>query len=168
MIENKQHVARKLRAQGFEWAEIAWHLASSLSSVKRWVNPGFRDRNLLAGRKWRLLNKARKDETHKRWRNGMGRFRVALANIRAMAKRRGYAPCHASDHQVASAFTGRCHICRAPESTLTRRLAIDHSHVTGQFRGWLCQPCNTAMGIVDRNRGQFERYMRTADSEALT
>jgi hypothetical protein len=27
----------------------------------------------------------------------------------------------------------------------------DHCHRTGKFRGWLCSPCNTALGMVYDN-----------------
>lgn len=28
------------------------------------------------------------------------------------------------------------------------RLSLDHCHDTGVFRGWLCQPCNTSIGVL--------------------
>lgn len=28
------------------------------------------------------------------------------------------------------------------------RLSLDHCHDTGQFRGWLCHPCNTSIGTL--------------------
>ena len=30
-------------------------------------------------------------------------------------------------------------------------LEIDHCHITGQFRGWLCLDCNTTLGRMDDN-----------------
>jgi len=39
-----------------------------------------------------------------------------------------------------------CDICdKQPEN---ERLYFDHSHATGQFRGWLCRHCNSALGLV--------------------
>lgn len=32
-----------------------------------------------------------------------------------------------------------------------RRLNADHDHVTGIFRGWICWPCNTAIGALGDN-----------------
>lgn len=31
----------------------------------------------------------------------------------------------------------------------TTRIAYDHCHKTGKFRGWLCMKCNTALGLVN-------------------
>lgn len=28
------------------------------------------------------------------------------------------------------------------------KICFDHSHNTGAFRGWLCSPCNTALGMA--------------------
>jgi len=38
----------------------------------------------------------------------------------------------------------RCEICAG-----TIKIAYDHSHATGEFSGWLCMKCNTALGLVD-------------------
>jgi hypothetical protein len=29
------------------------------------------------------------------------------------------------------------------------RFHLDHCHSTGAFRGWVCQPCNTGIGVMD-------------------
>lgn len=29
------------------------------------------------------------------------------------------------------------------------RMAYDHCHKSGKFRGWLCMKCNTALGLVN-------------------
>jgi len=36
-----------------------------------------------------------------------------------------------------------CELCGG-----TTRIAYDHCHATGKFRGWLCMKCNTALGLV--------------------
>lgn len=38
-----------------------------------------------------------------------------------------------------------CECCGLPA---TRTLHVDHDHTTGEFRGWLCQQCNCALGLV--------------------
>lgn len=39
---------------------------------------------------------------------------------------------------------GNCGICGG-----NTRIAYDHDHKTGEFRGWLCIKCNTALGLVN-------------------
>jgi len=44
---------------------------------------------------------------------------------------------------------GKCAVCRRPERTARNTLlAVDHDHVTGQFRGLLCSHCNRAIGLL--------------------
>lgn len=45
---------------------------------------------------------------------------------------------------------GVCAICKRP-CPRHSRLAVDHCHTTGMIRGLLCQPCNTAIGLLDED-----------------
>lgn len=42
-----------------------------------------------------------------------------------------------------------CELCGGTNPT--KGLALDHSHATGNFRGWLCDPCNTGLGFFRDN-----------------
>ena len=42
--------------------------------------------------------------------------------------------------------SGCCAICGIAATSLTRRLAVDHNHVTGKVRGLLCCHCNPLLG----------------------
>lgn len=45
----------------------------------------------------------------------------------------------------------RCEICGVLGSDLKKGLCFDHNHATGEFRGWICGRCNTALGLVKDN-----------------
>jgi hypothetical protein len=60
----------------------------------------------------------------------------------------------------------RCECC----STLldSKLLHLDHNHLTGQFRGWLCRACNTGLGALGDNIEGLERalhYLRKQDEQ---
>jgi len=38
----------------------------------------------------------------------------------------------------------KCELCDKE----TNKIYFDHNHKTGKFRGWICQHCNTALGMV--------------------
>jgi Recombination endonuclease VII len=43
-----------------------------------------------------------------------------------------------------------CEICRRLPSA-KKRICLDHCHLTGKFRGWLCDSCNRALGLFQDN-----------------
>ncbi len=45
--------------------------------------------------------------------------------------------------------TERCELCGNAQTH--KILCLDHCHATGRFRGWLCDPCNTALGLFRDN-----------------
>lgn len=43
-----------------------------------------------------------------------------------------------------------CNICgKLPAETKEKRLVIDHNHTTNIIRGWLCDPCNGRIGVLE-------------------
>jgi hypothetical protein len=42
---------------------------------------------------------------------------------------------------------GKCGICTKALTKELRGYAVDHNHETGNVRGLLCNPCNTALGL---------------------
>ncbi|MDE2096982.1 MAG: hypothetical protein KGL39_07035 [Patescibacteria group bacterium] len=39
-----------------------------------------------------------------------------------------------------------CELCGIEAVFVERGLRLDHNHVTGEFRGWLCNACNLGLG----------------------
>jgi len=84
---------------------------------------------------------------NKQWHDNADRFVIALQTSARHAKKHDYEPCTADLREIRSAFTGFCDICGVEEGD--KKLLLDHSHVTGNFRGWLCRKCNSMLGFVN-------------------
>lgn len=59
-----------------------------------------------------------------------------------------------------------CEICGRPPGK--HRLALDHNHASGKFRGWLCHNCNVSLGLFADNPVWLERaaaYVRRDGEE---
>jgi len=101
-------------------------------------------------REWRKRNSTKMQNYMKKWRSNRDRFEVALARSQQDSRVKGYAGCSATVDEIREAFTGKCQnpACGIPEEECTVKLHMDHDHVTGQFRAWLCHRCNTVLGYV--------------------
>jgi len=55
-----------------------------------------------------------------------------------------------------------CDICNKPISLSDFDMCLDPDHLTKQFRGWLCQKCNQKLGIFEKHKEKFERYLNKA------
>jgi hypothetical protein len=56
----------------------------------------------------------------------------------------------------------RCQCCRE-----VRELCLDHDHITGDFRGWICKSCNAGIGRLGDTLAGVEaafKYMRRCAS----
>lgn len=73
---------------------------------------------------------------------------------------------------MLAAQNGSCAICGAtsPRSKNSKRMFVDHCHVTGRIRGLLCSPCNTMLGLATdsptRLRAAAEYLERLSTSPA--
>lgn len=104
-------------------------------------------------RRWRAKNpESGRRSAHK--------FRIAhpeRATEYAWRRNRFPAPTRAS--------TGICECCGRRENR--RTLSLDHNHLTGEFRGWLCNRCNCGIGLLDDTLGGLLRavaYLQANDS----
>ena len=86
-------------------------------------------------RTWRKNNLERAAANSKRWRiNNPEKHRAA--------RRRA-----AGIPEPTRPMPTNCECCGALPKK--KALAADHNHRTGIFRGWLCLPCNVALGMVE-------------------
>jgi hypothetical protein len=79
-------------------------------------------------------------ESRRKWREGhprehrgrhvKNRYRIGLDEYEALA----------------SVVGGKCPICGEPPTAPLKTLDLDHDHVTGRVRGFLCRGCNLALG----------------------
>lgn len=53
---------------------------------------------------------------------------------------------------------GVCELCGGKNKT-GRKLALDHDHVSGAFRGWLCHRCNVGVGMLGDNIAGLEKAL---------
>jgi len=58
---------------------------------------------------------------------------------------------------------GKCALCFTPAEELTKSLAVDHSHTTGNIRGLLCGSCNQALGLFKDNIEVMKRALSYLD-----
>src|SRR5262245_54201848 len=79
--------------------------------------------------KWGKENKTRKREYHRNYMRERNRAIAAAAASRPMPD--------------------RCECCGDPRGD--KQLCFDHCHETGEFRGWLCNLCNTGIGKLGDN-----------------
>lgn len=96
--------------------------------------------------RWKELNPARVLAGKRKWNEENrdklnARSRLAYAKQKALDKRRGK-PTPTRRAPV------NCEACGKEFIETKKGACLDHDHVTGKFRGWLCQKCNTALGMV--------------------
>ena len=85
--------------------------------------------------------------------------------------RRDYGISLGEYEDMLAAQNGMCAICSAADGSErsnnngSKRLSVDHDHVTGQVRGLLCAQCNQALGclqdsaeLLKRSVGYLEAY----------
>lgn len=107
-------------------------------------------KKLRAGRKWNEANPEKRLASNRKCAKNNRLTRI-LCGSRCAAKREGHIPCNATIEELKASQTGRCFICGVPEIECSKKLAMDHDHETGEFRGWLCKKCNTALGLFGDN-----------------
>lgn len=119
----------------------------------RWKKPPEYNREIM--RKWRAENLQRSKENNKRaylkskeemkmaWQTPEGKEHQRIMRLKRLEKIAGR-PC-----------PDQCEVC----GNVELRIVFDHNHSTGKFRGWLCSPCNTALGHARDNPALLQKLI---------
>lgn len=111
-------------------------LAEGITSKRKAPHPGPR-----CATHNRLVRKERSDRQHARH----------IGNV--------YGLTAEEYRELKDAQGGVCAICQRADGS-SRRLSVDHDHVTGQIRSLLCRPCNDMLGHL---RDDPEAFYRAAE-----
>lgn len=82
--------------------------------------------------RWKVIKRREYQKNKQRYKNTHLKtlYNISILEYEDLLKKQNYA----------------CKICKLNESTLSRKLAVDHNHKTGKIRGLLCSNCNSAIG----------------------
>jgi len=116
----------------------------------------YRDRKIKENPDWRKYDPVKAEEY---------RVKNRAALMEKQWKRRGIIGITFEKYeQDLKAQEGKCKICdkemKIPNA--------DHDHVTGQYRGLLCNVCNQGLGIYEKHREKFDRYLKEAQHDNIS
>lgn len=91
--------------------------------------------------------------------------KAAINRERALKRRYGMT-IEAYEAQL-TAQDGVCAICSNPPKggPRSKRLHVDHNHITGKNRGLLCVGCNSALGYIEH--GLFDEFMEYIKNDGV-
>lgn len=139
------------------------HLGRLSSRAEAWriANPvEAKERAKRYARKWRAENPERANSRSRAWRK-KNPEKTKSAELRFR-----YGITLDDYNAMAVAQRGACAICAKVSS---RRLHVDHDHLTGSVRGLLCRPCNHMLGLSRDNADVLAAAIRyLADSQKGT
>lgn len=138
MKQEQRERAAELRASGLSYRAIGKVIGVSDQTVRCWLDPAVAQQN-------RERNRERSRERYKTLR---GRCLSMLWSSRRDARLHGHSPVDISldDLMKAAAAATVCCVCGKEE----KHLQLEHSHSTGEFRGFVCHRCNQAIGSIER------------------
>jgi len=114
--------------EGISQSEIARRLGVSRQAIHYHLKQAGTEKHKKDGRS---RSKRYYDKHPKRRRESQFRFKYGIELKDALALKR---------------VDGNCTICKRRPGT-----HFDHHHKTGKHRGWLCQQCNTGLGMFKEN-----------------
>lgn len=88
------------------------------------------------------IGEAIRGEKHYNWKGGL--------NLTSAQRR---------EIQAGRPKPDNCEICGTFYGDNKKMIAFDHNHVTGEFRGWICVPCNSSIGMAKENIDTIEKIV---------
>ena len=151
------HAAQR-RTNGCGCVECA-----KITHKKHRTSPKYKAKIYEAGKRWRQQNRDKYREWQRRYRQGKRTPRVSKIFSPDEYRLRQDGKWVRFYHKNLEKKAGRpkpdhCECC----GHKTQKLCFDHDHKTGEFRGWLCYPCNTALGLLKDSRERLkllDRYL---------
>lgn len=165
MLETaKKRIIKERVAYGESYHAVANEFGVNPTTVKYWTDSSYREHRKERMRSHYGSNSAYREAALQRAKESSQSFfarfpqgseqrvRRQLAALNAVQRQRRQKEIPQTSEQIAAAYTGRCEICgRDGVDCKQGRLNIDHNHDTGDFRGWLCGKCNSAIGYLSDN-----------------
>lgn len=115
--------------------------------------------------KYNRTDKGRK--CHKRWRDKNVGYQASWRKRNTESVRRAKLKCRYGF--VPPDPPEVCEVCSRPFSEVSKYhgACVDHDHATGEFRGWLCNTCNLALGYAQDNRDRLQMLINYLDRHEL-
>lgn len=92
---------------------------------------------------WKAANPERNKATNKKWNDN----NYSKKRYRDLQSHYGITP--EKYEEIFALQNGRCKICNKHQNEFSKRLAVDHCHITKKVRGLLCGNCNLMLGYAE-------------------
>lgn len=115
---------------------------SEKAKVKYLTEPSFRQRKIEQAYTWALQNPEAARSRKRKWASGWD---------------------YELFERIWEKQKGQCLICEVPmlkTGTTQTSVCADHDHASGKPRGLLCRRCNLHLGIHEKYKDAFERYLQ--------
>jgi len=156
---------QQARKVGASYRQLAVQFELGQSTVMRWLKPEAAELERDRSRRRNKENPAYHRNYHRKRYAQDRRYRlsVRLSASRKEAKQGGHLPCLTPVDDILARYQDSCAICET--QVADKNMYLDHDHSTGQFRGFLCQRCNSVLGFMDDDPRRLETaadYIRKA------
>jgi hypothetical protein len=148
-IVNKQRI-RELRIQRdiknkekIRNQQIIYKLKNS-EKIKEY-NKTWRKNNSEKAKEWVMNNKDKRKIIDKNYKSN-NKEKVISYKLK-----KNYGITLAQYNEMLTNQNNSCLICNTNQNELSKKLVVDHDHLTGKVRGLLCDKCNRGLGHFNDN-----------------